>query len=273
MTEFKVNDRVELINRPIEEQKIGDIGTVKEIEYWNEGDTEPYGYTVIYDRIPDEEFCEQVDNIRLAEPQKETEVTEYNKGDKVRLVRRRNAPGAHLTWDADKIGKILTISGDLDVNEDGVFGNWKAYGIKEYKIWVRSDDIELVSRAEEPVKLAEETFNHHIEDIKQILEPIPFGTIHFGPDSKIKIEPEFNDYEDPYVRLKIKKSTWDAEELAGLVDYLENVIHVLEGELPGESGECLAFQIEDLLDSNERLVSANEAKRDRLAKIRELTEE
>lgn len=269
MTEFKVNDPVKAVSSCYTKDGIltGQTGKISAI--LGGGD-----YEVLADKPNSSDTRPWFFNeheLQLIEPEKETEVTEFKPGDTVRLIRNgRNWYGENYGLDKDSVHVLVGIADDLigDNEPPKDFTPW--YVNSRGGQWVRSDDIELVSR---PYELDVDPFILHIEDINQILEPYPFGTVHFGPDSRIKIEPEFNDYEDPYVRLKIKKSTWDAEELAGLVEYLKGVIDVLEGEVPGESGECLACQIEDLMDSNERLASANEAKRERLAKIRELTEE
>jgi hypothetical protein len=212
------------------------------------------------------------ETIELAQ---ETKVTEFRAGDVVRLVRDgRNAYGVSGSgYDSGSTHVLVNTDSDIS-NQDG----WVAWEVGSGG-WVRSDDIELVSRKEEAewqtLEFAIEPldFSNWAEGISIDWEDALFGkheTENAGAEYKI------TRFGDELVSLKISKHTvWMAEDLIELGSHLFALAEYLEtGTVDlSDEGECIECENEHLRDSNERLVDANEAKRQRLAKIRELTEE
>lgn len=89
--------------------------------------------------------------IELAE--KETKVTEFRKGDIIRVLDIRNGFGETLSYREEDLGREFVIEDVSDVNANGKLGDWIGYGLVGHNSWVRSDDIELVSRETEMDKL------------------------------------------------------------------------------------------------------------------------
>lgn len=150
MTKFKVGDRVKLIDNIIRQQKLGDEGVIVKLSWWDEAANALLGYIVVYDRIPNEEFCEQERNIELIQPS--PKVTEFKSGDVIRVgPTHRNARGAFLNYEL-LVNKEFVVR-KVQKNEFSDNDCFDTIYLKDVGYWVRSDDIELVSRPEEaPLK-------------------------------------------------------------------------------------------------------------------------
>lgn len=257
MTEFKKNDRVEITAYP-DQTYNGFFGKVLEPLDWS-------GYVELaLESVPfgcSEEwqtggFYVRENEITLAK--QETEVTEFKAGDVVRMVRSRNYHGEEGC--GYSVGSLQTLVGiEADVTKEGEFDGWTVVAGG----WVQSDDIELVSRKEEPLTVE---LTSEMIDWEEIL----FGN-HETENSEARYKIER--VTPAIVSLKIKKDIWwTSEDLIELGSHILTLAEYLETGTVDLSGDCIECENEHLRDSNERLASANEAKRQRLAKIRELTE-
>lgn len=208
------------------------------------------------------------DELQLIEPEKENEVTEYQKGDRVRMVTSRNGYGESQ----DSRGNYY---GYAPGTEQVLTEEYKALTTKDYTAWsveaggwVRSDDIELVSRKEEPLSVE---LTSEMIDWEEIL----FGK-HYTENAAASFK--ITRFEGG-VNIKIPKGDyWEYDDLAEFGIHILTLAEYLETGTVDLSEEGLTpmeglYKISDLLASNERLASANEAKRQRLARIRELAEE
>lgn len=259
MTKFEKNDRVEITAYP-DSSYNGFFGKVLE-------PLDQYGYVELaLESVPvgySEEwqagsFYVRPNEITLAK--QETKVTEFKAGDVVRMVRSRNAFGDYgFGHPIGSLQELVSID-TLILNQH----DWVAWDVVGGG-WVRSDDIELVSRKEEPLSVE---LTSEMIDWEEIL----FGNHETeGSEARYKIV-RIN---DAFVSLKIKKDIWwTSEDLIELGSHILTLAEYLEtGTVDlSDEGECIECENEHLRDSNERLSSANEAKRERLAKIRELTE-
>lgn len=188
----------------------------------------------------------------------ETKVTEFKAGDIVRMVRSRNAFGDEgVGHPIGSLQELVSIDKYI-LNQHG----WVAWQVVAGG-WVRSDDIELVSCKEEPLTV--ELTSDMID-----WEDALFGehaTDEYGANYRIER------VEEDLVSIKIKKSiVWSSEDLIELGSHILALAEYLETGTVDLSDDCIECENEHLRESNERLVSSNEAKRQRLAKIRELTE-
>lgn len=242
MTKFKVGDEViynyngerSMLTRKIPEEE------------WFSGMWDaigPYGDERIY----------KEDEITLAK--QDTEVTEFKAGDVVKVLRHRNGYGDNLGT-GEPVGQTVILSAiEPEINDDGSLGDFEAWNLKDSMYWVRSDDVELVSRPSEETSI----------DWEGLLLG-KHETTHMAAKFKITRE-EFG------VNIKIPKwHLWGTEDLIELGSHLFALAEYLETGTVDLSDDCIECENEHLRDSNERLASANEAKRQRLAKIRELTE-
>lgn len=257
MTKFEVGDRVEITDHP-ESDYNGFCGKVlsppnefNHIELALE--SVPVGHS---EEWQTGNFYVLPHEITLAK--QETEVTEFKAGDVVRMVRSRNAFGADgYGYPIGSLQELVSIDNSI-INQNG----WVAWEVLDGG-WVRSDDIELVSRKAEPLTAE---FTSDMIDWEEIL----FGNHETeGSEARYKIAR----IDDAFVSLKIKKDIWwTSDDLIELGSHILALAEYLETGTVDLSDDCIECENEHLRDSNERLASANEAKRQRLAKIRELTE-
>lgn len=113
MTEIKVGDRVKLVDNVFRQQKLGDEGVIVKIDWWDEAADEIYGYIVVYDRIPNEEFCERSDDIELVSrptPPTEDELSHE------RLADSNEAKRVRLKKIKKKLKKLLRELDDVIVD-------------------------------------------------------------------------------------------------------------------------------------------------------------
>jgi hypothetical protein len=263
MTKFEKNDRVEITAYP-DSAYNGFFGKVV-------SPLDQYGYVELaLESVPvgySEEwqiggFYVHPKEISLAK--QETKVTEFKAGDVVRLTRNgRNWYGAEYGY-AKGAEFVLEAIYDELFHFNGPETDFIPWRVTDGG-WVRSDDIELVSRKED----------HPTVEITS--EMIDWEDALFGEHETENIAAVYNitRVAEELVSLKIKKTfAWTSEDLIELGSHLFALAEYLETGTVflSDEGECLECENEHLRDSNERLVSANEAKRQRLAKIRELTE-
>jgi hypothetical protein len=259
MTKFKIGDevvstdpywdKVPISDRPGKGDIVDSVGT----DYWKVSWHDRYG------------ICTEHES-KLALAKQETKVTEFRAGDVVRLISSRNFYGEEFDGWGNRCGFEVGSVHELEeinprCSKAGEFDGWNIAGGG----WVRSDDIELVSRKED----------HPTVEITS--EMIDWEDALFGTHETENIAAVYNitRVAEELVSLKIKKRfAWTSEDLIELGSHLFALAEYLEtGTVDlSDEGECLECENEHLRDSNERLVSANEAKRQRLAKIRELTE-
>jgi hypothetical protein len=251
MTKFKIGDevvstdpywdKVPISDRPGK----GDIVGSVEPDYWKVSWHDRYG------------ICTEHES-KLALAKQETPATEFKAGDVVRVgPTHRNVFGTELNY-PELVNKIFTVE---SVGND--YNGFQTVTLENSSYWVRSDDIELVSRKED----------HPTVELTS--EMIDWEDALFGEHETENIAAVYNitRFSEELVSLKIKKGfVWTSEDLIELGSHLFALAEYLETGTVDLSDDCIECENEHLRDSNERLVSANEAKRQRLAKIRELTE-
>jgi hypothetical protein len=257
MTKFKIGDRVKIVaaKADFKEKYIGNEFVVAFLDGPYDKDLNSY----YNPNVPATGGWRWADS-ELELAKQETPVTEFQKGDVVRVgPTHRNVFGTELNY-PELVNKIFTVE---SVGND--YNGFQTVTLENSSYWVRSDDIEIVSRKEDHPTVE---LNSEMIDWEDAL----FGN-HETENACAQYKVIRND--DAYVSLKIKKDMWwNSEDLIELGSHLFALAEYLEtGTVDlSDEGECLECENEHLRDSNERLVSANDAKRQRLAAIRELTE-
>lgn len=159
-------------------------------------------------------------------------MTEFKKGDVIRVLRNRNAYGEELEWRAKELKGEYKIKEEIDVNLEGVHGNWIGYVLEGTNYWVRSDDIELVSRPSSTNDLdslvsdrleAEEGNKTKLPKYKELLEGSR-ETTNCASFCFTRDEGD-GDFDFPYsVNIHIEPDLyWPAEDLRELADHLEKL--------------------------------------------------
>jgi hypothetical protein len=257
MTKFKVGDRVKIVaaKADFKEKYIGNEFVVAFVDGPYDKDLNSY-YTLNEPATGGWRWADS--ELELAK--QETPVTEFKAGDIIRVgSTHRNAFGSFINY-PEVVNKEFTVKSVEDSYE-----GFQQVNLENSVYWVRSDDICLVSRKED----------HPTVELTS--EMIDWEDALFGNHETENIAAVYNitRVAEELVSLKIKKSfAWTSEDLIELGSHLFALAEYLETGTVDllDEGECLWCENEHLRDSNERLASANDAKRQRLAKIRELTE-